>query len=173
MNELIDYLLPEEKPKAELVVQRLSEAGKCLLTGASEDLTVLPVDSDPNNILASNMACIKRALAHDFLYTTYYSGTLHGYEVTFNTPPEFREYNLVILRQLDQPDTKWDFPHGNLGSEYIKVFELLTANHCKGINRVLNEVGYMEAHQYLAYIMRMRKKAQVSALIKPSGLVSV
>lgn len=174
MSELIDYLMPDEKPRADLIVQRLSEAGKCLLTGATDDLTILPVDSDPNNVLACNMACVKRPLARDFIYTTYYSAEVHGYDVTFNTPPEFREYNISILSQLEKPETEWDFPHGNLGSEYIKVFELLTSKHCKGIARVLNEAGYMETHQYLAYVMRMREKTKVSSIIKPpSGLVSV
>jgi hypothetical protein len=174
---MIDFLEADEKPNARLMVQRLSEDGKCLLTGVTEDLTYLPVDTNPDNILSNNMACVMRDLAKSMLYTVYYSTGIKGFDVTFCSPPEFQEYNLKIVELAENEVSPEASEALKLeGYDLTKIYEFLTARHAKGIARIAapdKNGTHMDAQQYLGFVMRSRIKARASAIIKPPALVSV
>jgi hypothetical protein len=177
MTDYIDYLTADEKPNAKLMIQRLSEAGKCIISGETDDLVEMPVDMNPDNVLANNMACITKALARESLYTSFYTVTVKDFEVTFCTAPVFQNYNIELCGLLDKdvsPEAaealKMD------GYDFTKIYAYLTARHCKGITRVLvpDKVGsYMEWNQYLGFVMRSRIRMKASGIIKPPTLVSV
>lgn len=177
MNDYIDYLAPDEKPSAKLIIQRMSEAGKCLLTGETADLVEMPVDANPDNVLANNMACISKAIAREAVYTVYYSGTIKDIDVTFCSPPSFQNYNLDLCEFLDKDERPETLEAFKLeGFDFTRIYSYLTTLHCKGMARILapdKNGSYMEWNQYLGYVMRSRMRARASGIIKPPSLISV
>ena len=126
------HLKPNEAPKADMILSRLSEAGVCLLSGEKENLVSIPVDFNTNNMLPTNMACISKTIASDILYTLKYSITLDqkGIVVTFNTPECFVEYNTSLLNALE-----FELPVPTKDS-FIEIYETLMSRHLKGVDKI-------------------------------------
>jgi hypothetical protein len=126
------HLKPNEAPKAEMILSRLSEAGVCLLSGEKENLVSIPVDFNTNNMLPTNMASISKEIASEILYTFKYKVKLEqkGIVVTFNTPECFVQYNITLLKALEPelPETKED--------SFLEIYECLMSRHIKGIDKI-------------------------------------
>jgi hypothetical protein len=177
MTDYIDYQAADEKPTPKLVLQRMSEAGKCLLTGETEDLMEMPVDFNPENFLANNMACVSRNVVRQSLYTTFYTVMVKDVEVTFCTSPLFQNYNIELCSLLDKDESPEILEAFKLeGYDFTKMYSYLTDRHCKGIARIMipDKLGsYMEWNQYWGFVVRSRVRAKASGIIKPPTLVSV
>lgn len=175
---MINFLDPHEAPTFEKVLRRMSEDGRCLLTGVKENLTYFPVDTNPQNFLPSNMACVSNDIAKDITYTFYYDKVLWGWRITFDTPPIFREYNENVFTILTgtkyQEKDKYDPKPNNMTA----LYEFLTKHHVKGIAKISasDDSGFeywMDSAQYQGYLLRIlaaEKAKSKSSIIKPPSL---
>ena len=167
---MINFMSPREAPNPKLILGRMSEAGKCLLTGGSENLVYSCVDMDVDNVLPSNMACVTQQVVEDSIFTNYYDLSLWGGEfvVTIDTPNVYKVYNTSIFQileaQLDEKKECLDkvdlrFPH---------LFELLTARHVKGLFKIEQPSTNMsmDRMQFMNYVMRALVKEQASNIIQ-------
>ena len=154
---------PGEKPDPTVILGRMGEEGTCLITGAKLDLTYIPVDLDPSNILPSNMACLSNTVAKGITYSYYYELAFGEYKVLFDTPPEFEAYNTAIIGALPSSDFSYQAPLGS--QNLVSVFEGLTARHLKGIFRVSYASYILDRTQYQGYLYRALLKKQSSSLI--------
>jgi len=157
---MLDLIKPGEQPKTPVILQRLSEDGICLLTGVTENLTYMPVDTNVNNILPSNMACISVGVAEKVSFTCYYHVTLqNNFKIIFDTPPLFKAYNLAIIENFEELPP----PSAETGDAIIKLFEVLTKKHVKGIHSIeeLSKGVTIDNAQFQASLLRtLAKKAQ-------------
>lgn len=141
MYIFLDYReLERGELNPEKILGRMSEAGQCLLTGKTEELVYVPVDGDPNNLLPSNMVCLSKSLVDSFdcsyLYeeTFYVENSKKTYRVTFDTPFSFFEYNTSALK-IAQNKVSSELSE-SAPKALIKLFEVFTESHVKGILRV-------------------------------------
>ena len=167
---------PKEAPQPKLILSRMSEAGKCLLTGETEDLVYSCVDMDVENVLPSNMACITQKMADESTFTNYYDLPLWGGEfvATIDTPNVYKVYNTSVFQILEmQTDEKTKcLDMGDL--RFPHLFELLTARHVKGVFKISQPSTNMSMDrlQFMNYIMRALIKEQASNIIqKPSSII--
>ena len=127
--EMVWHLKPHEVPKAEMIINRLSEGGICLLSGTTEDLVSIPVDFNTNNMLPTNMVCLSKAVVDDIKFTYRYRVRCdEGIVITFNTPECLVEYNKQLLKALELPTPKQN--------NFIEVYEFLMSKHLKGIDKI-------------------------------------
>jgi hypothetical protein len=132
-TDILWHLKPNEAPKADMILSRLSESGVCLLTGETENLVSIPVDFNTNNMLPTNMACLSKSIVEDILYTFKYKVKLEqkGVVVTFNTPSCFLDYNTNLLKALEL-----EIPTPLYGDKFEVVYEFLMSRHLKGIDKI-------------------------------------
>lgn len=152
---MINFLDSKEPPTFPKVLGRMSEDKRCLLTGAIEDLTYFPVDTNPQNFLPSNMSCISNEIAKGISYTIYYDTELWEYKITLDTPPEFYDYNqsvLSIIRETKLDANQLFHPTGH--AQYTKLFEYLTKAHLKGIAKIAIGDSWIDNSQYQGYLLR-------------------
>ena len=177
---MINFLDPKEAPTFPIVLGRMSEDKKCLLTGVTNNLTYFPVDTNPNNFLPSNMACISDDIAKEIFYTYYYDIEFYDYVITFDTPSIFQEYNekalqLILSQRMHSGDKEKFSPpnHCHLTS----LYEYLTKYHVKGILRIAtnDKKTWMDNGQYQGYLLRKlaeEKTKTESKIITPNlGIV--
>lgn len=172
-QELFNYLLPSEKPKTDLILQRIGESGKCLLTNVEEDLTEFPVDGNLQNFLASNMACVSRTIQKEFEFNYTYQLSIWGLLVTFNSPTDIAKHNYEIFDQLkesDEYDSSEDFTAGSPDG-LVTAWRNFTEKHCKGLHKIEDPQYRMSMswEQYLYFCLKAQKSAEASALIKPKS----
>jgi hypothetical protein len=166
---MINFLDANEAPTFESVLKRMSEDGRCLLTGEIKDLTYFPVDTNPQNFLPSNMACVTDQIAGKVSYTYFYDVPLWEYTLTLDTPEVFQTYNenVVEIIQATKLEDKEQFqPSGP--TQYIRLFEYLTRFHLKGIAKISHGKTYMDNTQYQGYLLRVlanQKKSQSQSKI--------
>jgi hypothetical protein len=170
--EYINGLLPGEKIDTKLILQRLSEYGICLLSGETADLTLVPVDFDLQNYLASNMAQISKSLAenHSMIYT--YEQAYGPFCVEFESSEIFEDYNRQIIKlhsgsaAMDESTTL-----NSIGLRLYDVFKDLTSKHVKGIHRIRHDVTKtsLNKYSYQNYVVRELSKVpqQTVSLIRP------
>jgi len=144
---MFNYLLPNETPRPEVILKRMSELGKCLLTGAEVDLTIIPVDLDAGNILASNMVCIQSKIAQEITYTQQYTYQGQHFQVTFDTPPHFEQYNKTLFDfEIDQIAKD---------SRLVDVFKYLTTRHLKGIYKISDGFRTLDRYHFQGFVFRI------------------
>ena len=155
----LNYLVPGEKPNSRTILTRMSEWGKCLLTGAEADLTVIPVDGDLENLLASNMACVSKELARTMEFTYVYSHNFLGYKIKFESPEAFESYNVSVLA-IDEsnPEVSSSLLFEGPKSLFKLYYHLLT-RHIKGILEI--EKDNISIHRFGIQAQIMRKLAEV------------
>lgn len=164
---MINCLQPGEKPDPELMLQRLSEWGKCLITGREDGLVPFPVDFNMGNILACNMACLNKELLVTMTGTYQYRVVEGEVTIEFETPPVFEEYNREILA-IPQERTEMVREVGD--KAYLQlgdIFEKLTARHLKGIRSVELHGKTLTAQSYQDFVLRSLAKANRSSIITP------
>lgn len=162
MQEKYNYIGPNEKINPVLILQRMSEAGVCILTGQNEKLTILPVDLDIENILASNMAQISEEIAKNAKVSIGYSASLVPAEpstnpsttVKFETIPDFEEYNKSVFNINSLGISEISNKEENASKKLLNMFEFLTSLHLKGILEITIGSHVMNRFQYQHYIMR-------------------
>lgn len=160
---IINFMKAGEKPDPTTVLGRMGEDKTCLITGTKTDLTYLPVDLDPSNILPSNMACVTNEIAKDITYSYYYEATLGSYKILFDTPPQFEEHNMSMVNALPKENFVYDQKLGP--QNFIAAFEALTARHLKGIFRISHANYILDRTQYQGHLYRMLLKRQSASLI--------
>jgi hypothetical protein len=170
-TEYINFMKPGEKPDSQVMLSRMSEWGQCLLTGVKEDLAVLPVDLDPGNVLASNMAQISKSLTKSIAGAFNYEVALTDeIFLSFTSAPLFEPYNMALVEHLkgnpvfvkEESMNPLDFLYG--------VHTLLTSLHMKGIDKVTYRHYSLTSPQYLRICLGTLARSQ-SKIIKPeSGL---
>lgn len=129
MENVIWHLKPNEVPKADMILTRLSEAGICLLSGETENTVCIPVDFNTNNMLPTNMVCLAKSIVDEIRYTYRYKVKCNdGITITFNTPECLTEYNRQLLLALDIPAPR----HNN----FLEVYEFVMSRHVKGIDKI-------------------------------------
>jgi hypothetical protein len=182
MTEYYNYLLPGEKPNAELILKRMNEYDKCLITGDTEDLTILPVDFDLANILPSNMARVSKKFVAESPIVVDYSRNFIAYEhivgIEFRSCIDFYNHNTAILDKLtvetliSQKERDFisseGFPSKFTGNALAGIFETLTSLHVKGISKVSIQDFTLEWSSFQSYMMGVldRKKSK-SNIVRP------
>jgi len=152
MAEYFEIFLPGEKPHADTILKRMGEYDKCLLTGDTEELTSIPADFNPSNIMPSNMARIsKKFLEASPVVIDYEIDilTCHGISITvgFRSFYQFYKYNKNVIKESINPEyllskKQIDFlvpgkcDERFNGSALTEVFWNLTTHHVKGIDKV-------------------------------------
>jgi len=167
---MLDFFSADKPPSFENVLQKLSEFGKCLLTGDAGKLTFVPVDTNPQNFLPSNMVSISDEIAKNITYTIFYSAELGPYEIAFDSSPVFLDYNLAIVNMLNT-QFKLDFnaEFGTTGdhNRFLELFEYLTRKHIKGIAQISYTKGdskiSIDSNQVQGCILREISKAATTA----------
>lgn len=139
-TDILWHLKPNEAPKADMILSRLSESGVCLLTGETENLVSIPVDFNTNNMLPTNMANLSKSLVEEILYTFKYKVHLEkiGVVVTFNTPACFVDYNTGLLNAFESeiPIPMVGTGIFSKGGNFVEVYEFLMTRHLKGIDKI-------------------------------------
>lgn len=177
---MINFLDAKEAPTFPIVLGRMSEDKRCLLTGVTDKLTYFPVDTNPNNFLPSNMSCISDDIAKEISYTYCYDIEFYSYVLTFDTPPVFHEYNdkvlnLIRSQRMHSGDSEKFKPAGN--KHFTAFYEYLTKYHVKGISKISTEDSreWMDNAQYQGYLLRVlaaEKTETQSKIITPNlGIV--
>ena len=182
MTEYYNYLLPGEKPNAELILKRMDEFGKCLLTGDTEDLTILPVDFDLANILPSNMARVSKKFVVSSPivvdYSRNYVGCDHIIGIEFRSCIDFYNHNMSVLDTLtvetliSQKERDFisseGFPAKFTGNALVGLFEALTSLHVKGISKVSIQDFTLEWSSFQSYMMGvLERKKSKSNIVRP------
>jgi hypothetical protein len=161
MEILVNYLKIGEKPNSDLMLQRLGEYDKCLITGETNDLVNIPVDLKLDNVLASNMARIKKDLQTKINGAFGYTLSVFNVVIDFETPSIFEMYNRDKLAKLTTSD--FDFPSDDMFQFLVNCYISLTASHFKGITKIWTEKNdvqyYMDAKQFQNYCMSVLFKA--------------
>jgi hypothetical protein len=175
MDDVINFLKAHEQPKPDIVLQRMSEDGICLLTGVNENLSYMPVDGNISNILPSNMACVTNEIAHGVEFSFNYQTSLwKELTIVFDSPPEFQEYNLVITEMVDREgDEGIKISEESFIPEiFPRIFEYLTAKHVKGLSKIIfnKQNCSMDWMQYQRSLMRsLAKIKKTSSIITPGS----
>jgi len=131
MEEMFWYLKPNEAPKTDLILNRLSESGICLLTGETNDVVAVPVDLQVANMLPTNMACLAKSVTEDMYYTFEYNVTCYnGITVTFSSSECFIDYNKKLIEAFAQ-----EIPNPKQYN-FAEVYEFLMSKHLKGIDKI-------------------------------------
>jgi len=173
---MLEFFSPEKPPSPVEMLTKLSENGKCLITGESGKVTPVPVDTNPDNFLPSNVSCVSDEIASGISYTLYYNAELWDYKLEFESSPVFMDYNLSILSlirtqclgdggQFQKPDHK----------HFVGLFEYLTKKHVKGIHKISLVSGVsMDNNQFQGYLIRElgKQKRTTSSIVTPNlGIV--
>ena len=160
---LINFLDPNEAPTLPSVLKRMSEDGRCLLTGEKENLVYFPVDTNPQNFLPSNMSCIADSIAKEITYTFNYDIELWGYKLTFDSPPVFKSYNenTVNIATTMMMDDKERFNPPSY-EKFTAFYEYLTKLHVKGLSKISYDNISIDANQYQGHLLRLLANAKAS-----------
>ena len=128
--EMVWNLLPNETPKTDLILSRMSEADICLLTGDKGNLISIPVDFNTNNMLPTNMVCLSRDIVDAIEYVYKYRvHCTNGITITLYTPECFVEYNKNLIQIIGE----------NIPKTFIEIYEYLMLRHVKGISEITLE----------------------------------
>lgn len=161
MNGLINYLKPGETPHVPTILQRMSEWGRCLITGITEDLQPFPVDFNPQNILASNLSCLSRELVKRFSLPISYSVTISDYKVRFCSPYELKEYNQMVVSLINLDGLADQRPDRAL----LEIYERLTRHHAKGMDLISDsQENFLFSDQIWAYYLKKLQGAPTKPL---------
>lgn len=164
---MINYLQPGEKPNPEVMLQRMSEWGKCLITGREDGLVPFPVDFNMGNVLASNMACLNKELLVTMTGTYRYALHDGAVKVEFETPPVFEPYNNAIFSAL----TSEEYEKKSGDEAYVQLanlFENYAKLHVKGIHSIELHGRCLTAQSFQDYVLRSLAKANRSSIITPN-----
>lgn len=162
--------MDQPKFNPEKVLHDFSEHGRCLLTGRTDDLVILPVNFDVTNTLPSNIAHLHRETASAMTFCCYYNLNIWDWEVTFESSPEFTQYNSMVFYGAEQQAAaesnsdipkKFETPH-----DLPKIWAFLVGNHCKGVARVKHGDYVMTDFHYQAYINL--KAARQKVVMRPT-----
>lgn len=188
LENYLNFMLPGEKPNAEIVLKRMGEHGSCLLSGDTTDLCIMPVDFNPSNILPSNMASIstryreKAPLVIDYSFTVAVNPPADILiKIDFRSAYQFYVHNKKVLEAevnhksiISEKQAAFivnkDFEDKFNGRLFLELYEELTALHIKGIDRVtlLNSMS-MDWSSYQAYLMgTLERKKSTSNIIIPN-----
>jgi len=150
-SDLYNFMLPNERPEANVILQRMGEYYNCILTREEENLVTIPVDFNPSNILPSNMARISKSFVEKSPIVLEYLLSFKSlgdtvFTITFKTIASLYKYNKRLLEVLpvdtilDKSQAEFlrsdDFDERFNGSNLVEAFEFLTRNHVKGIDKV-------------------------------------
>lgn len=151
----------------------LSEKGACLLTGATEDLTHVAVDSNLRNIMPDNIALMSKSCINEILPVFEYCVTAGSLKIIFETGHLFEGYNISIIECLQQtsPET---FKPVKKYEDIFEIWEFLARRHCKGISKISIEgekvvygLDKVSALQALT-VAKVRHKKE-SKIVSPTG----
>jgi hypothetical protein len=151
----------------------LSESAVCLLTGSSENLTHIAVDSNLRNIMPDNIALISKDIVNEILPVYEYSMSVGSCRILFETGNVFETYNIAIVEGIKNTSPEIFNPVLDY-NDIFKVWETLATRHCKGISKITVEgpqVTYgldkVSALQALT-VSKVRNKNE-SNIVSPSG----
>lgn len=181
---MYNFMVPNERPDANSILQRLGESSKCLLTGDEENLTTIPVDFNPSNILPSNMARISKKFMEKAPVVLEYQFSFTSQEVVFTVNfksiDSLYRHNKYLLETLpldnvlekNQADFLKTESYDNTfnGSNLVRVFEFLTENHVKGVDRVTVQdrfsLDWVSFQTYVIGVLERNKNK--SNIIRPN-----
>jgi len=182
-TEMICFMVAGEEPSAETILGRLGEFGKCLVTGGTEELTILPVDLNTSNILPSNMAMMSRGLLDKTPLILDYSlilDTSLPIVVEFKTIHKLYKYNKDIVQNLslhtvlEQKHIDFlasdGFDERFTGNILSHVFEKLISLHVKGISKVsiANIFSLDWASYQTSVVSLLEQNKKKSNIIRPN-----
>jgi hypothetical protein len=184
MTEYFNILFPGEKPNADTILKRMGEYDQCLLTKDTENLTSIPVDFNPSNILPSNMARVSKTFLEKAPVVIDYGVKLVVKEIEvniyFRSSYQFYKYNRDIISEIDH-DTllsqkqidflkSEDFEERFNGSALTEIFWNLVSSHIKGIDKVQILPGFsMDWSAFQAFIMGdLERRKSKSNIITPA-----
>jgi len=163
---MLEFFTADKPPHPENVLKMLSEHGKCLVTGEADKLVFVPVDTNPQNFLPSNMCSVSDDIAKEISYTVSYKEKLWDYQLEFDSSPVFLDYNRSILHLIRSQclgDSEQFTPRSH--DKFVPLFEYLTKKHVKGVYKIgylssIEEVS-MDNNQFQGYLLReITKNAQ-------------
>lgn len=157
--------MPGEKVNTQLMLQRLSELGVCILSGVRENLTVIPVDFDLSNYLVSNVAQVAKTIASSYQRTFNYEFLFQQYKVEFETSGDFVRYNKDLLDILSVDLTAPQALEADPESALYNVWEWLTNKHVKGLQKVKSGTDVLNRYSYQNWIFRELARKQESKLV--------
>ena len=187
MTDMYNFMLPAERPDANVILQRLGEHDKCLLTGEEDNLTTVPVDFNPSNILPSNMARISKRFmekppivleylfsfkSQDVVFTVTFKSIAQLYAHNKKTLEFLPVDNILKKNQADFLNSE-NFDNTFNGSNLVQVFEFLTENHVKGIDKITVQdrftLDWVSFQTYVVGILeRSKNKSNIISIIRPN-----
>ena len=159
MSNLVD-----NKMDAKTVLQKLSENGRCLLSGATIELIYTVVDGDVSNILPSNIMCISKKFL-DNLVTCTYDADLWNFKVIFDSFGFLEEYNRSILEHLNSQDDGFVNSFDSDISRIIELYDYLARKHVKGLFKIICGKYTIDRIQYQNYLVSSLARSQSSSII--------
>lgn len=168
--EHLNGLQPGEKVNTALMLQRVSEAGICLLSGVRENLTVVPVDFDLSNYLVSNIVQLSKEIADEHHRTFSYELSFKHFTIEFESSHGFVAYNKDLLELLTVDLSMPEFlqkPELIVDTETVLygAWEWLTNKHIKGLQKLRMGTDMLNRYSYQSWVFRELARNQESKLV--------
>ena len=162
-SEWFVYTEPGQPLQVDKMLEKIGEGNTCLISGESPanvellsggktssfELVDYPVDYNTGNSLLTNIVTVNKDLIEMPVDNFGYIETIGGIEIQMVTDEKIKEHNEEYL------SNDWASLFESIsGKDIIGVWDFLTRNHIKGINKISNDKAYLTVVEALGYAQR-------------------